>query len=75
MWSGSYEVTWQTILQDIAEVVAILAVISLSLAVVNLFPFLPWTAATSSGPGGEGPRQARLLLPRWRNRASSASCS
>ena len=38
---GSYEVTRQTILQDIAEVVAILAVISLSLAIVNLFPFLP----------------------------------
>ncbi len=38
---GSYEVTRQTILNDIAEVVAILAVISLSLAIVNLFPFLP----------------------------------
>ena len=38
---GSYEVTRQTILQDIAEVVLILAVISLSLAIVNLFPFLP----------------------------------
>jgi regulator of sigma E protease len=38
---GSYEVTRQTILQDIAEVVAILAIISLSLAIVNLFPFLP----------------------------------
>ncbi len=38
---GSYEVTRQTILQDIAEVVGILAIISLSLAIVNLFPFLP----------------------------------
>jgi len=38
---GSYEVTRQTILQDISEVVAILAIISLSLAIVNLFPFLP----------------------------------
>ena len=38
---GSYEVTRQTILNDLAEVVAILAVISLSLAIVNLFPFLP----------------------------------
>jgi regulator of sigma E protease len=38
---GSYEVTRQTILNDAADAVAILAVISLSLAIVNLFPFLP----------------------------------
>jgi regulator of sigma E protease len=38
---GSYEVTRQTILSDISQVVVILSVISLSLAVVNLFPFLP----------------------------------
>ncbi len=38
---GSYEVTRQTILQDLAEVIGILAIISLSLAIVNLFPFLP----------------------------------
>ena len=38
---GSYEVTRQTILNDVAEVVGILAIISLSLAIVNLFPFLP----------------------------------
>ena len=38
---GSYEVTRQTIINDLAEVVAILAIISLSLAIVNLFPFLP----------------------------------
>lgn len=38
---GSYEVTRQTILNDLANTVAILAVISLSLAIVNLFPFLP----------------------------------
>jgi regulator of sigma E protease len=38
---GSYEVTRQTILNDVAQVVAILAIISLSLAIVNLFPFLP----------------------------------
>jgi regulator of sigma E protease len=38
---GSYEVTRQTILNDIAQVVGILAIISLSLAIVNLFPFLP----------------------------------
>jgi regulator of sigma E protease len=38
---GSYEVTRQTILTDVADAVAILAIISLSLAIVNLFPFLP----------------------------------
>ena len=38
---GSYEVTRQTILDDLADVVGILALISLSLAIVNLFPFLP----------------------------------
>ena len=38
---GSYEITRQTIIQNIADVVGILAIISLSLAIVNLFPFLP----------------------------------
>ncbi len=38
---GSYEVTRQTIIADPADVVVILAIISLSLAIVNLFPFLP----------------------------------
>jgi regulator of sigma E protease len=38
---GSYEYTRQTILDDLADVLGILALISLSLAIVNLFPFLP----------------------------------
>ena len=38
---GSYETTRQTILDDIADVLGIMAIISLSLAIVNLFPFLP----------------------------------
>ncbi len=38
---GSYEVTRQTILDDAADVLGIMALISLSLAIVNLFPFLP----------------------------------
>jgi regulator of sigma E protease len=38
---GNYEVTRQTILKDSGDVVLIMAVISLALAVVNLFPFLP----------------------------------
>ena len=38
---GSYETTRQTILNNLADVVGILAIISLSLAIVNLFPFLP----------------------------------
>ncbi len=38
---GSYEVTRQTIVSDLANAVGILAIISLSLAIINLFPFLP----------------------------------
>ena len=38
---GSYEVTRQTIIDDLGRVVGILAIISLSLAIINLFPFLP----------------------------------
>jgi regulator of sigma E protease len=38
---GSYEATRQTILTDVGDAVGILAIISLSLAIVNLFPFLP----------------------------------
>jgi len=38
---GTYEVTRQTIIHDVADAVGILAIISLSLAIVNLFPFLP----------------------------------
>jgi regulator of sigma E protease len=38
---GTYETTRQTIISDLATVVGILAVISLSLAIINLFPFLP----------------------------------
>jgi regulator of sigma E protease len=38
---GSYEATRQTILADVGDAVGILAIISLSLAIVNLFPFLP----------------------------------
>jgi regulator of sigma E protease len=38
---GSYETTRQTIISDAGDAVAILALISLSLALVNLFPFLP----------------------------------
>ena len=38
---GSYEATRQTILNDVADAVQIIAIISLSLAIVNLFPFLP----------------------------------
>ena len=38
---GSYEYTRQTIIDDLADTVGILAIISLSLAIVNLFPFLP----------------------------------
>jgi regulator of sigma E protease len=38
---GSYETTRRVILDDIADVIGIMAIISLSLAIINLFPFLP----------------------------------
>ena len=38
---GSYETTRQTFKFDVAQALVILALISLSLAIVNLFPFLP----------------------------------
>jgi regulator of sigma E protease len=38
---GATKVTQETILSSIADAVAILALVSLSLAIVNLFPFLP----------------------------------
>jgi regulator of sigma E protease len=38
---GNYEITRQTIVHDTGDIVFILAVISLALAIVNLFPFLP----------------------------------
>jgi regulator of sigma E protease len=38
---GGYEVTRQTILSRVGDVVIVMAVISLSLAIINLFPFLP----------------------------------
>ncbi|MDQ3355904.1 MAG: site-2 protease family protein [Actinomycetota bacterium] len=38
---GTYEITRRTILDDAADVVGILGVVSLGLAVINLFPFLP----------------------------------
>jgi hypothetical protein len=38
---GSYEVTRQAISFDEREAIAVLAIISLSLAIINLFPFLP----------------------------------
>jgi regulator of sigma E protease len=38
---GSYEITRQAIEFDTRRALAVLAVISLSLAIVNLFPFLP----------------------------------
>jgi regulator of sigma E protease len=38
---GAYEVTRQTIASDVGNAIALLALISLSLAIINLFPFLP----------------------------------
>ena len=72
---GSFEVTRQTIAFDETRALFILALISLSLAVVNLFPFLPldgghifWALARRSGPPdpvrGHGARERRRLPAR-----------
>ena len=38
---GAYEVTRRTIQSDATEAIGIIALISLSLAIINLYPFLP----------------------------------
>jgi regulator of sigma E protease len=38
---GSYEVTRQSFARDLRQALGVLAIISLSLAIINLFPFLP----------------------------------
>jgi regulator of sigma E protease len=38
---GSYQITQQAFRFDVRRALALLAVISLSLAIINLFPFLP----------------------------------
>jgi regulator of sigma E protease len=38
---GAYEVTRETIENDITQAIGIIALISLSLAIINLYPFLP----------------------------------
>ncbi len=46
---GAYKETQQYIASGWTEGVEIMALISLSLGVINLFPFLPLDAGTSSG--------------------------
>ncbi len=73
---GSYEVTRQSISIDPVLTLQLIAFISLSLAVVNLFPFLRSTAATSSGRSSRRPvAGAASPSRRWSERASSGSCS
>ena len=73
---GSYEVTRQTILTDFAQVVGILAIISLSLAIVNLFPFLPLDGGHIFWAIVEKVRGRPVPLQRHgARRAWSASCS
>ncbi len=60
---GGYEVTRQTILERVGDVVIVLAVISLSLAIINLFPFLPLDGGHIFWARREDPPPARS---RWR---------
>ena len=72
---GSYEVTRQSIEFDTRQALFVLALISLSLAIINLFPFLPldgghifwsWSRRSAAGP---------VPFASWSAPASSASCS
>ena len=69
---GSYEVTRQTILDDAADVLGIMALISLSLAIVNLFPFLPLDGGHIFWAIVEGVRRKPVPVRRhgalWRDR-------
>jgi len=38
---GTYEITRQAFLRDAGDAISVLAIVSLSLAIINLFPFLP----------------------------------
>ena len=72
---GSYEITRQTILDDIADTVGILALISLSLAIINLFRSCRSTAGTSSGLWWRRYGGSRCPTPRWSALESWVSCS
>ena len=72
---GSYEVTRQSIEFDTRQALFILALISLSLAVVNLFPFLPLDGGHIFWSLVEAARQAGLPSGSWSARRWSASCS
>ena len=72
---GSYEVTRQAFEFDGAQALAILALISLSLAMVNLFPFLPLDGGHIFWALAEKVRGQPIPYGSWSARASSASCS
>jgi regulator of sigma E protease len=59
---GGYEVTRQTILQNAGDVVGVLAIISLSLAIINLFPFLPLDGGHIFWAAVEKVRRKRVTL-------------
>ena len=55
---GGYETTRQAIQFDARQALTLIAVISLSLAVINLFPFLPLDGGHLLEPGRVSKRQA-----------------
>ena len=73
---GSYETTRQAIQLSTDRAVFLLAVISLSLGIINLFPFLPLDGGHIFwARGREGARPARSRSASWSAPASSASRS
>ena len=72
---GSYEVTRQSIEFDTRQALFVLALISLSLALINLFPFLPLDGGHIFWSLVEKVRGRPVAVQRrWSAPASSASC-
>ena len=71
---GSYEVTRQAIDFDARQAIGLLAVISLSLGLINLFPFLPLDGGHIFWSLVEKIRGRPVPFASWSAPARSASC-
>ena len=70
---GSYEVTRQSFDFDLAQALSVLAIISLSLALINLFPFLPLDGGHIFWALAEKLRGRPIAYSVWSVQARSAS--
>ena len=72
---GSYEATRQTFEFNTVRAISILALISLSLGIINLFPFLPLDGGHIFWALAEKVRGRAISSASWSARRSSDSCS